>query len=102
MPTYLYECPNHGEFEEYHSISIVLDDCPKCKEEGIVPLKIKKLINCSSRGVVPLTGQDLSDKIKTDAAKLQRDAAKDERVYSNLMGESKYQQLQTQMDRRRR
>lgn len=34
MPTYLYYCEKHGEFEETHSISTKLEECPKCKEEG--------------------------------------------------------------------
>lgn len=102
MPTYLYECPVHGEFEEYHSISILLEDCPKCKEEGKEVQKIKKLINCNAKGVVQLTGQDLADKVKADAAQLQRDANRDEKVYANLLGNDRYQQLQTQMDRRKR
>lgn len=32
MPTYLYECPVHGEFEHQHSINDKLEDCPACKE----------------------------------------------------------------------
>lgn len=34
MPTYLYKCEEHGEFEEMHSISDKLEECPKCKAEG--------------------------------------------------------------------
>lgn len=101
MPTYEFQCEQcKHEWEEYLSIKAPNPEkCPKCE----VSDKVLRLISGGSgRGVVPLTGQDLSDKISADAAKLQRDAAKDERVYSNLMGESKYQQLQTQMDRRRR
>jgi putative FmdB family regulatory protein len=33
MPTYLYECPTHGEFEHQHSITERLECCPKCAEE---------------------------------------------------------------------
>ena len=45
MPTYLYECPIHGEFEEQHSINEVIEFCPKCQEENrITPRKIKRLI----------------------------------------------------------
>lgn len=32
MPTYLYECPIHGEFEHQHSISEELQECPICIE----------------------------------------------------------------------
>lgn len=45
MPTYLYKCPNHGEFEESHSINEVLEECPKCKEENLQPQKIVRLIS---------------------------------------------------------
>lgn len=102
MPTYLYECQIHGEFEEYHSMSKILEMCPKCQEEGLEPQQLKQLINCSSKGIVELTGQDLVDKIKSDAQKTKQEAAKDEKVYANLLGEEKYQSLQTRMDQQKR
>lgn len=105
MPTYLYECPDHGEFEEYHSMSTVLEDCPKCIEEGKTGddvKKVKRLICGTSRGVVELTGQELTDKLKEDVRKLKGEAAKSEKVYSNLLGESRYHDLQTKMDRAKR
>lgn len=102
MPTYLYECSVHGEFEEYHSISKTLDMCPKCEAEGLEPKQLKKLINCLSVGVVELQGQELVDKLKGDAKKLKSEAAKNEKVYANLLGEDKYQALQTKMDKQKR
>lgn len=103
MPTYLYECPDHGEFEEYHSMSHLIEDCPKCQEEGKEKVqKVKRLICSTSKGVVELTGQDLVDKVKADAKQLQKDAAKSEKLYANILGEDKYHQLQTKMDRRGR
>lgn len=46
MPTYLYFCPHHDEFEVEHSIKDILEECPKCKEENIVPPnKVIRLIN---------------------------------------------------------
>lgn len=103
MPTYLYECPDHGEFEEYHSMSHLIEDCPKCQAEGKETVqKVKRLICGTSRGIVELTGQDLVDKVKSDAKQLQRDASKSEKIYSNILGEEKYHQLQTKMDRRGR
>ncbi len=55
MPTYLYECPIHGEFEHQHSINEELKFCPKCqdecahldlsKEERRAPCQVKKLIS---------------------------------------------------------
>lgn len=102
MPTYLYKCPTHGEFEEEHSIRIKLEFCPKCEAEGNPEVKIERLINCVSRGVVELQGNELIEKLKSDAQQIKKDAAKSEKVYSNLLGESKYHDLQTRMDRRKR
>ena len=39
MPTYLYKCATHGEFEESHSIKEKLTECPLCKKENIEPPK---------------------------------------------------------------
>ena len=103
MPTYLYECPVHGEFEEYHSIKITLEDCPKCQAEGLEPQKLKPLISGGSgRGIVELTGQDLIDKCRADAQQIKKDAAKSEKLYANLLGESKMQSLQQRIDRQKR
>jgi putative FmdB family regulatory protein len=45
MPTYLYKCPIHGEFEYQHSIMEELDVCPICQEEGkLTPEKVERLI----------------------------------------------------------
>lgn len=102
MPTYLYECPTHGEFEEYHSMSNMLEFCPKCQEENKEPQKLKQLINCISKGVVELQGQELVDKLKSDAKKIQQDASQKESVYANLLGESNYENLQTRLDKQKR
>ena len=45
MPTYLYECPTHGEFEHQHSIKEELETCPLCEQENNTPpQKVKRLI----------------------------------------------------------
>jgi putative FmdB family regulatory protein len=45
MPTYLYECPEHGEFEHQHSINDELKECPTCQAENRdSPHKVKRLI----------------------------------------------------------
>lgn len=44
MPTYLYECPIHGEFEEQHSIKEKLEECPKCQKEKLPVQKVTRLI----------------------------------------------------------
>lgn len=49
MPTYLYECPVHGEFEHQHSIKEELEFCPKCQEEKKAePEKVKRLISAGT------------------------------------------------------
>jgi putative FmdB family regulatory protein len=99
MPTYLYECGTCGEFEEFHSISIKLEFCPKCESTG-QKHEVKRLISPGgSRGVVELTGNELVAQMKSDTAKLQRDASKSEKVYANLLGESNFQKLTQQIDR---
>ena len=55
MPTYLYECPKHGEFEYEHPINEELKFCPTCqnevehldlsKEEHRAPCQVKRLIS---------------------------------------------------------
>ena len=45
MPTYLYECPICGEFEEQHSIAEVIEFCPTCKDN---PVPVKRLISLCS------------------------------------------------------
>ena len=53
MPTYLYSCPHHGEFEVEHSITKLLTECPKCKEENIdPPNEIVRLINSKSKAIL--------------------------------------------------
>lgn len=49
MPTYLYECPTHGEFEHQHSITEVLDNCPQCQAKNpSVIQKVKRLISAGT------------------------------------------------------
>lgn len=45
MPTYTYFCEEHKEFEEFHSITEELEECPKCKAEGKTSEKPKRLIS---------------------------------------------------------
>ena len=100
MPTYEFQCENcNHEWEVYQSMSAPNpDECPSCKVKD----KVKKLISLGSRGVVELYGQDLVDKIKSDAKKTKEEAAKDERIYANLLGESKYESLQKKIDSNKR
>ena len=57
MPTDLYKCEIHGEFEESHSIKELLTECPLCKKEGInPPKKIERLISSGSTFVLKRGG----------------------------------------------
>lgn len=101
MPTYEHACSNpecKNEWEDFYSIKAEPPKvCPKCNQETAQ----RVISGGSGRGIVELTGHDLTDKIKSDAKQIQRDAAKDERKYANLLGEGRYQNLQSQMDRKR-
>jgi hypothetical protein len=101
MPTYLYLCETkHCEFEEEHSIKITLEYCPKCEEEGLGQQKLKPLIyGGSGRGIVELYGDELISKCKEDARKIKDEASKDAKKYASIIGEDRYHQIQTQMDR---
>lgn len=103
MPTYLYICEvSNEEFEEFHSMSEQIEECPICKEKGLPDHKPKRLINCVSKGVVQVYGQELIDKCKTDAKRIEKDASKNEYQYASILGEQKYQDLQTKLDRKKR
>lgn len=102
MPNYEYLCePNNQEFEEFHSIKIVLEDCPVCKAKGLPAHAPKRLISGGSgRGIVELSGNELIVKAKEDAQKLKKEVYSSEKKYANALGESNYQNLQTRMDRK--
>lgn len=101
MPEYEHQCTNEEckhEWEDTYSIKVdPPTECPKCHQQTA-----KRLISLGARGVVELYGQDLVDKLKGDAQVLKRDAAKNDKVYANLLGEDKYHAMQTKMDRRNR
>lgn len=102
MPTYAHECTEESckhEWEDFYSITTDPPKvCPKCNKETA-----KRLVcGGSGKGVVELYGQDLVDKIKVDARDLQKTAAKNENVYANLLGESRYNSLQSSFDSRKR
>jgi putative FmdB family regulatory protein len=99
MPTYEFQCQEcKHEWEDFMSITAPDPEaCPKCQTKSVL-----RLCSMGSKGVVELNGQELVDKLKGDAQKLKKDAAKDEKVYANLLGDQKYHDLQTKMDRRKR
>lgn len=99
MPTYLYLCEScNKEFEEFHSISFELKECPLCKADG----KLKKLINTSSKGIIELTGQEYVDKVKVDAQNLKKEIYSNEKAYASMLGETLYNNLQTKMDNKKK
>jgi len=99
MPFYEHQCTACGhEWEEEYSIKDNPPEfCPNCKEKTV-----KRLISLGGKGQVELYGQDLADKCKADAKQLKKDAARNENIYSNLLGPTRYNDLQTRMDRRKR
>lgn len=56
MPTYEYRCELHGEFEETHPITERLEECPKCKEEGLEPKKVIRLISSGTGFILQGSG----------------------------------------------
>lgn len=102
MPTYLYWCAKHNEFEDFHSMSKIHKECPKCKEEGLEPVEFKQLINSSTKGRVELTGNDLVAKVKQDTQKLKQEMHGSEYAYANALGPDKYEQLQRKIDKNKR
>lgn len=99
MPTYPHICENQEcNFEWTDFYSIKQDPpkiCPKCNQETA-----KRVIALSGKGIVELYGQDLVDKCREDAQRIKKEASKDANKYANLLGETKYHNLQTQLDRR--
>lgn len=102
MPTYTHQCQNtecSEEWDDFYSIvAIPPTTCPKCGQETA-----KRIISSGgSRGVVELTGHELVAKTKEDVQKLKKEISKDANKYASLLGEEKYHNLQTQIDRRKR
>lgn len=94
MPNYEYLCEISGEeFEEFHSIKIVLEDCPLCKEAGREPHAPKRLISGGSgKGIVEQSFQDLKNNFAGDVAKFKRELYSSESKLANVVGESKFHQ----------
>lgn len=102
MPTYSHMCTNlecKFEWEDFYSIKQdPPKSCPTCKQETV-----KRLIDGGvGKGIVELTGQELVNKVQADGQKLKRDVHNSEKLYSNVLGESHYQKLQTSLDKRKR
>lgn len=95
MPTYLYACFQPeciGEFEEYHSISIKLEECPHCKSAGRGSQPLERLINGggSGKGIVEKSFQELKEAMPGEVAKIKSRAARDQNYLANIIGETKF------------
>lgn len=102
MPTYEHICVSDTcKYTWEDEYSIKKDPpkiCPNCNKETAQRL----ISGGSGRGVVELSGQELVDKCKADAKQIMKEASKDANKYASLLGEDKYHQMQTQLDRRNR
>ena len=106
MPTYEHVCENEEckhEWEDTYSLKVDPPKiCPKCGKETA-----KRLISLGGKGVVELTGDELIAKLKADGKQLTKEASKNANLYDNLLGKdkqgnSRYHNIQTQMDRRKK
>jgi len=60
MPTYEYVCSKCGRFEEYHSINMVLSNCPKCQSE------VQRLISQNTNIIFKGSGFHVTDYRSSD------------------------------------
>jgi len=97
MPIYEHVCEScNNEWEESYSIKADPPKvCPACGKETV-----KRVISLGGKGVVELYGRDLKDKVMADTKALKKELHSNEYAYANAIGESRYQDLQTKMDRR--
>jgi putative FmdB family regulatory protein len=57
MPTYLYCCDTcKREFEEFHSINDKLEECPKCKADGLPSQPVTRLISSGTTFILSGSG----------------------------------------------
>jgi putative FmdB family regulatory protein len=99
MPTYEYLC-NHpecvGEFEEFHSITFKLEECPHCEVAGRGVQPVQRLISGGSgKGIMEKSFNELRESLPGDIAKIKQRASKDEKFLANLVGETKYHKNQS-------
>jgi len=101
MPTYSHQCTNEECNHEWDAeYSIKADPpkvCPKCGKETA-----KRIIAMATPGKVELYGTELYNKLVEDGQKMKKDAHRSEKIYANMIGEDRYQSIQTQMDKKRR
>lgn len=98
MPTYEYLC-NHpdcvGEFEEFHSISTKIEQCPHCEAAGRGVQPVQRLISGGSgKGIMEKSFNEIKESFSSDVAKIKQRASRDEKFLANIVGESKYNRNQ--------
>jgi len=90
MPFYTMLCHacNH-EFEDFFSAKAPVPTlCPNCNVDGYVQRLIPSIVYAR----VPLTGQDLKQQIKKEAAQIKAQVSTNENLRANIVGEQKYEQ----------
>lgn len=101
MPTYPHICHAcNFEWEEIYGMTADPPTiCPNCKKEG----QVERLIagGCGE-AIITLTGYELNEKLKKDAADFKKQAYKDEKLMANLVGEEKYHRNEIQRDQIKR
>ncbi|HWZ22489.1 MAG TPA: zinc ribbon domain-containing protein [Cytophagaceae bacterium] len=100
MPTYEHICLNEScknEWEDFYSIMADPPKvCPKCNQETA-----KRMVSGGSgKGVVELTGQELTDKMKQDVKDIKSRAGRDEKYLANLIGEDRAHKKLLDLQRR--
>lgn len=88
MPRYDHKCDSCGyEFEDTYSIyDSPPTICPKCKENSV-----RRMIGFATAGKVELSGDELKQKVLSDAKDFKKQVMKDEKLLANLVGEQKYE-----------
>ena len=102
MPTYCHICTNkkcNNEWEDDYSIKAdPPKQCPKCKKDTA-----KRVISGGSgRGIVELTGRELKEHLVSEGNKLKMEMYQSEKKYASFLGDDKYQNIQSGMDKYRK
>lgn len=102
MPTYVHICTdekcNH-EWEDFYSITKDPPKiCPQCNQETAQ----RVISGGSGKGQMVLTDEEFKAGLKDEVRKIKKDMHSNANTYANFLGEDKYHQIQTQMDRRKK
>jgi len=97
MPTYEHICTAcQHEFElEYKMTDPVPTKCPSCNVDGNVKRQIS---GCS--GKVELYGHELTQHLRAEGKKLAKEARRNEYLFANIAGETKYHQTELARNKR--